>query len=83
MPFFFPVLATRTEEGWWRVGGADSGGLGARGWLRSEGKGRGEREDSIPGLTSSGGGVWRPGHSGQRRRVEAVLVAALGEQRRG
>ena len=22
----------------------------------------------IPGLTSSGGGVWRPGHGGQRRQ---------------
>ena len=78
MPFFFPLLATRIEEGRWRVGGADFGGLGARGWLRSEGKGRGEREDSITGLTSCGGGTLRPGHGGQRRRAEAALQLRSG-----
>ena len=83
MPFLFPLLATRTEEGRWRVGSADSGGLGARGWRRSEGKGRREREDSIPGLTSCGGGAWRPGHGGQRRRVEALAAAALLAEERG
>ena len=29
------------------------------------GKGRGSCGGLIPGLTSSGGGVWRPGHGGQ------------------
>ena len=32
------------------------------------GKGRGSCGGLIPGLTSSGGGVWRPGHGGQRRQ---------------
>ena len=45
------------------------------------GKGRGERGDSIPVLTSGWGGLWRAARSSGRRWQVAALVVVL--RRRG
>ena len=67
-----PVLFLPPDAEQGKGGGASAAarfGLpGSRRRPGLRGKGGGSCGGSIPGLTSSGGGVWRPSHSSQWRR---------------